>query len=82
MAKRLELILAREAAGYTKKEVALGADIEEQRYRRIENNTAVMVDVDEAYRIARFLKQAHPALIFVPWAVEKINSDNPPNPAA
>lgn len=63
--KRLALILAREKLGYSKSAVALAAKITPQRYRRIEANIKVLVDVEEAYRIANFLGYEHPKEIFL-----------------
>jgi transcriptional regulator with XRE-family HTH domain len=64
--KRLALILAREKLGLSKSAVAAATEISAQRYRRIESNVEVRVDVEEAYRIANFLGYEHPKDIFLP----------------
>jgi transcriptional regulator with XRE-family HTH domain len=63
--KRLALIIARERLGFSKSKMALAAGITAQRYRRIEANSNVKVDVGEAYRIANILGYEHPKDIFL-----------------
>lgn len=72
--KRMGLIYAREYRNLSKKQVADATGIEYQRYKRIESDTHVRVDVEEAYRIAAFLGNEHPKEIFLPDSVDKINS--------
>lgn len=64
--KRLALILAREKLGVSKSTVAFATGIAPQRYRRIEASIEVKVDVEEAYKIAKFLGYEHPKEIFLP----------------
>lgn len=64
--KRLALIMAREKLGVSKSAVAFATGIAPQRYRRIEANIGVKVDVEEAYKIATFLGYEHPKEIFLP----------------
>lgn len=64
MKKRLNLILAREQLGLSKAAVALGVGIPSQRYRRIEADSNVKVDIEEAYLIANFLGHEHPKELF------------------
>lgn len=63
--KRLALILARERRGLSKSAVANALGISAQRYRRIEANCDVKVDVEEAYKIANFLGYEHPKELFI-----------------
>ena len=63
--KRLALILARERLGLAKSQVALSVGITAQRYRRIEADVHVKVDVEEAYRIAKVLGHEHPRELFL-----------------
>ena len=69
MQKRFGLIMARMSKGLTKKQVADGAEVEYQRYNRIEADTNVKVDVEEAYKIAAFLGEEHPKDIFLTFDV-------------
>ncbi|WP_378955423.1 helix-turn-helix transcriptional regulator [Pelosinus sp. sgz500959] len=75
MAKRIGLIMVRERLGYSKKAVAAGANIDRQRYGRIESGDADSVDISEAYSIARFLGFDHPYEIFLSENVQKINNN-------
>jgi len=72
--KRIGLIMAREVKGLTKKQVALGSQIDCQRYQRIESDANVKIDIEEAYRVANFLGYKHPDDIFLPIGVEKIDN--------
>nr|WP_092074441.1 helix-turn-helix transcriptional regulator [Dendrosporobacter quercicolus]NSL49687.1 helix-turn-helix transcriptional regulator [Dendrosporobacter quercicolus DSM 1736]SDM95220.1 Helix-turn-helix [Dendrosporobacter quercicolus] len=63
--KRLAFILAREKLGLSKSAVAAATGISAQRYRRIEGNIEVRVDIEEAYKIANFLGYEHPKSIFL-----------------
>jgi len=82
MAKRLGLVLAREKKNLSKKDIAIGSSIEYQRYKRIETDANVKVDIEEAYRIANFLGYNHPGEIFLKASVENLNKPESPKSQA